>query len=91
MSHLHRCLTTMFAGAAISAATIAVQSQDSGQKAASKEWPAVSGDLGNTRYSTLTQINKDTLAKLRGAWASARFDDGGGGRAMPVVKDGLLL
>ena len=91
MSHLHRCLWTVLAGAAISAATIAVHSQDSGQKAASKEWPGVSGDLGNTRYSTLTQINKETLAKLRGAWAAARFDDGGGGRAMPVVKDGLMF
>ena len=91
MSYLHRCFTTALAGGAIFAATIAIHSQDGGQKTASKEWLAVSGDLGNTRYSALTQINKETLPKLRGAWASARFDDGGGGRAMPVVKDGLVF
>jgi glucose dehydrogenase len=51
----------------------------------------VSGELGNTRYTTLTQINRDTLAKLRGAWTTPRFDDGGGGRAMPVMKDGKLF
>ena len=85
----YRALVAGLAGIAMAAATL--HSQDSGGGLAGREWSAVSGDLGNTRYSTLTQINKDTLAKLRGAWTSARFDDGGGGRAMPVVKDGLVF
>jgi quinohemoprotein ethanol dehydrogenase len=85
----YRLLVTGLAGLGIAAVTL--HSQDSGRGFAAREWSAVSGDLGNTRYSTLTQINKDTLAKLRGAWTSARFDDGGGGRAMPVVKDGLVF
>src|ERR1044071_7734848 len=68
-----------------------VRTQGAGPALATKEWPAVSGDLGNTRYTTLTQINRDTLSTLKGAWQSARFDDGGGGRAMPVVKDGMLF
>jgi quinohemoprotein ethanol dehydrogenase len=89
MWNSHRHLIAAFACLWVAAAT--VHSQDSGRGLASREWSTVSGDLGNTRYSTLTQINKETLAKLRGAWTAARFDDGGGGRAMPVVKDGLVF
>ena len=74
------------------AATVAVvRTQSGGLLPAAKEWSAVSGDLGNTRYSTLTQIRRDNLSQLKGAWTSARFEDGGGGRAMPVVKDGMLF
>lgn len=79
------------AGAIAVTATALVRTQSGGLSPAAKEWAAVSGDLGNTRYTTLTQINRDTLGKLKGAWQSARFDDGGGGRAMPVVKDGMLF
>src|SRR5262249_35582280 len=76
---------------AVAATTVLVRTQSNALAPAAKEWPAVSGDLGNTRYTTLTQITKDTLSKLKGAWQSSRFDDGGGGRAMPVVKDGKLF
>src|SRR6266550_6666910 len=76
---------------AITAATALVRTQSGALSPAAKEWGSVSGDLGNTRYTTLTQINRDTLSKLKGAWQSARFDDGGAGRAMPVVKDGMLF
>jgi alcohol dehydrogenase (cytochrome c) len=58
---------------------------------ASQEWPAVSGDLGNTRYSTLAQITTQTVNRLAGAWTSARFDAPGAARAMPVVKDRMLF
>ena len=75
----------------LASAAAVVRTQSGGLTPAAKEWSAVSGDLGNTRYSALTQINRDTLSKLKGAWNSAKFDDGGGGRAMPVVKDGMLF
>src|SRR5215472_16800733 len=75
------------AALAASAATVLVHTQSG----AVKEWAQVSGDLANTRYTTLTQINRDTLSKLKGAWQSERFVDGGAGRAMPVVKDGMLF
>jgi len=78
--------------AAIAAAGGAtVTSEDNGRQAAAKEWSTVSGDLANTRFSTLTQVNAQTVGRLRGAWISEKFDDGGGGRAMPVVRDGLLF
>src|SRR5258706_4318984 len=78
-------------GLAVVSTAMLVRTQSNGLAPAAKEWSAVSGDLGNTRYTTLTQINRDTLGKLKGAWMSPRFDDGGGGRAMPVAKDGMLF
>src|SRR5689334_25092317 len=71
--------------------TVIARTQSNALAPASKEWPAVSGDLGNTRYTTLTQINRDTLPRLKGAWQTERFVDGGAGRAMPVVKDGMVF
>src|SRR6266496_80213 len=73
------------------AATTLVRTQSGGITPAAKEWGSVSGDAGNTRYTTLTQINRDALGKLKGAWQTERFVDGGAGRAMPVVKDGMLF
>ncbi len=32
------------------------------------EWPAYGGDLGSTKYSTLTQINRDNVKSLQKAW-----------------------
>ena len=32
------------------------------------EWPAYGGDIGNTRYSPLDQINADNFNKLQVAW-----------------------
>src|ERR1700723_4654820 len=32
------------------------------------EWPTYGGDLGNTRYSPLDQINADNFNKLQIAW-----------------------
>lgn len=32
------------------------------------EWPAYGGDAGGTRYSSLTQINKDNVSQLQLAW-----------------------
>src|SRR5262245_34931711 len=68
-----------------------VHSEGTGQQLASKEWSTVNGDLGNTRYSSLAQITRQTISTLAGAWMSPKFDAPGAGRAMPVVKDGLLF
>src|SRR6476659_9325941 len=34
----------------------------------SGEWPTYGGDLGNTRYSPLDQINASNFSKLEVAW-----------------------
>ena len=56
-----------------------------------KEWPLANGDWGNTRYSTLSEINTRNITDLRGAWVSAKFEDGALSRSAPVVKDGLMF
>src|SRR3954470_20379126 len=85
-------LKRLFIGAlGLAATTVLVRTQSGALGPAAKEWPAVSGDLGNTRYTTLTQISRETLPKLKGAWLSEKFIDGGGGRSMPAATDGMLF
>lgn len=54
---------------------------------AQKEWRQVGGDPGNTRYSTLTQINRSSIHRLGGAWFK---ELGAGTRTPPVVSDGVM-
>ena len=68
-----------------------VQSGDDWRRPASKQWPTVSGDWGNTRHSTLNQITTQNVAKLGGAWTSQKFESAAGARTMPVVHDGLMF
>src|SRR5689334_4044900 len=35
---------------------------------AGNEWPSTAGDLGATKYSTLTDINRGNVTKLARAW-----------------------
>jgi quinohemoprotein ethanol dehydrogenase len=63
------------------------------RRPASKEWPLVGGDWGNTRYSTLSQINTSTVKALKGAWMTrlnSGFGPGFSQQATPVVRDGIL-
>jgi quinohemoprotein ethanol dehydrogenase len=57
----------------------------------SREWPMAGGDLGNQRYSTLTQINLQTVSRVGGAWMSEKFADGAQSRTTPVIKDGMIF
>src|SRR5688572_21944393 len=42
--------------------------QVSAQSGVNAEWPTYGGDLGNTRYSALEQINASNFSKLEIAW-----------------------
>jgi quinohemoprotein ethanol dehydrogenase len=86
-----RISISVVVGALAICAPRVLKSEDAGHQLASREWATVSGDPGNTRFSTLDRINTQTIATLAGAWTSPRFDAVGAGRAMPVVKDGLLF
>jgi quinoprotein glucose dehydrogenase len=46
----------------------AMLSLDAQSGAKNGEWPTYGGDLGNTRYSPLDQINADNFSKLQIAW-----------------------
>ena len=53
-------------------------------------WTRSQGDEGSRRYSSLTQINRDNVAKLTQAWI---FHSGDGNRnieATPIIVNGIL-
>lgn len=60
---------------------------------ASKEWTTYGGDFYNRRYSTLDQINVDTVKDLSPAWVTSL---GSGsemkysGEATPLIQDGVM-
>lgn len=52
-------------------------------KAGSDSWPEYGGDLGNSRYSTLTQITSSNVAQLKPAWVFHTGDISSGGDGIP--------
>jgi len=62
------------------------------------EWSSYGGDPGGTRYSALTQINRDNVSRLQVAWVfhTGDISDGRGGRkrsgfeTTPLLVDGML-
>jgi quinoprotein glucose dehydrogenase len=62
------------------------------------DWPYYGHDAGGTRYSPLTQINRDNVATLKVAWTFHVGDisDGSGGKkrsgleTTPILVDGTL-
>ncbi len=55
----------------------------------SVSWPTYNGDPGGNRYTTLTQINKDTVARLAPKWMFT-LPDAGLLQVTPVVVDGIM-
>src|SRR5262245_11008897 len=56
-------------------------------------WPTSGGNLYNQRYSPLTTINRENVARLKGVWR-ARLRGSGtapqySGEAQPIVYDGV--
>jgi alcohol dehydrogenase (cytochrome c) len=89
MNRLRWIGAAAFAAALVMPTTVSVQSDVKGP--AGKEWPAVGGDWGNTRYSTLSQISRANVARLGAAWTSEKFSGPASSRAMPLVKDGVMF
>src|ERR1043166_3017217 len=61
--HMHRVLGFVFVLVIAAAMPTAAQNG-----APNGEWKTYGGDLGNTRYAPLDQINKDNFNKLEVAW-----------------------
>jgi alcohol dehydrogenase (cytochrome c) len=57
-------------------------------------WPTNGGNLSNQRYSPLTEINRDNVARLKGVWRTRLGGSGLGpqysGEAQPLVYDGVI-
>jgi quinoprotein glucose dehydrogenase len=68
------------------------------QTAPQSEWPNYGNDPGGMRYSALTQINRDTVAKLKVAWVfhTGDISEGNNGQrrsgfeTTPILVDGTL-
>jgi alcohol dehydrogenase (cytochrome c) len=52
-------------------------------------WPTYNGDPGGNRYTTLTQIDKQTIGRLAPAWFFT-IPDTGTLQMTPVVVDGIM-
>ncbi len=65
-------------------------------KTAGDDWPTYGGNPGGNRYSSLTQINSQNVARLQPAWTfdtGENNDPSGNGMAIqcqPIVVDGVL-
>ena len=69
-------------------------SHASAQPAAPTEWPTYGGDPGGSRYSTLTQVNRNNVATLTTAWTFRTGETRPGARsfeATPILVDGTLF
>jgi quinohemoprotein ethanol dehydrogenase len=86
-----KSLTTMIFVLVAVPVIVFVQSGTGQQSGARSEWLAVGGDWNNSRFSNLTQITTQNVAKLGGAWMSPKFDAPASTRAMPVVKGGMMF
>ncbi len=75
-------LASMF----VVAAGVALTAQQS-----AGQWSTVGGDSGNTRYSSLAQINSQNVAKLGAAWVSEKIGPPPSARAMPVIDGDLMF
>jgi alcohol dehydrogenase (cytochrome c) len=57
-------------------------------------WPTNGGNLGNQRYSPLTEINRENVARLKGVWRTRLRGSGLGpqysGEAQPIVYGGVI-
>jgi PQQ-dependent dehydrogenase (methanol/ethanol family) len=55
------------------------------------QWSTVGGDSGNTRYSSLSQINAQNVTKLGAAWMSEKISPPPSSRGVPVIDHGLMF
>ena len=55
----------------------------------STHWPMTGGTPGNSHYSSLKQINRSNVSRLKMAW-SFETEESGGLETTPIVVDGVL-
>jgi len=57
----------------------------------SRDWPAYGGGPAGTRYSSLKQINRGNVRRLRVAWTYDTADAPGASQTQPIVVNGTLF
>ncbi len=90
---LTRAVAFACLGALLGTSGITPASAQELRKPAAKEWLTVGGDWNNTRYSTLTKINRDNVKSLKAAWVTHLGSGIGQKYSMegtPIVKDGVM-
>jgi len=55
-----------------------------------KDWPRSHGDSSNSRYSPLTQITRENVARLKLAWVYHSNDGSGNVQCNPVIVNGVM-
>jgi quinoprotein glucose dehydrogenase len=79
---------------ALAGMTVACLGRNTAPSIGTSDWRATGGDPGNSRYSTLDQINRTNVASLRVAWSYHTGDIPANShseiQATPVVVDGVL-
>ncbi len=55
-----------------------------------KDFPAYGGGPEGNRYSSLSQINRENVSKLKVAWSYDTDDGAGDPQTQPIVVDGVL-
>jgi len=90
--------TTLVVLGIAAAASCAGQPGDAASQPSTDAWPVYGHDLGGTRYSPLTEINRNNVAQLHVAWIAHSGDSSEGARGRgktgfettPIVVDGTL-
>ncbi len=74
------------------AAILALRSQPSDAANKLQEWPSYGGNLENTHFSPLKQINRDNVKQLDVAWTYDTGDASNGSQMQcnPLVVNGVL-
>jgi glucose dehydrogenase len=87
-----RALVRIGAFATLLVAVLSIIAADDAAKLHCCEWPVYGGGPDQIRYSTLKQINRENVAKLRVAWTFDTGDafPGSEFQCNPLVVDGVL-
>jgi len=84
---------TEFKGIALSALFLSIfvaSCSDNDQAVfTTSDWPAYGGQNNGNRYSTLTQINRDNVSRLKPAW-QFDTDSAESSQTQPIVVDGVV-
>jgi quinoprotein glucose dehydrogenase len=79
--------TTNLLRLALVASTCAAAGLAAAQSMPDGDWRTIDRDLAGSRYSPLTEIDRDNVAELVESW---RFDLGGNSTAVPLAVDGVV-